>query len=275
MSARSLAHRVDPALAPHFAKLAGKMSEEEFLARIRAARAEFGDLLDDEALALLVLDELGFNEGAFATLDDLAGRGEATVRAVVARLDAPRTFQREGRPEGRVCNVLVRDATGEARVVLWDRDVDKTLDGTLREGARVTLVNARVKETRFGLELHVGPWTVLEVEGAPDAAKRKLLADVQQEPEPPKTVERIEGVLRQLHATRAQPRAEGGVEFLADADVETPEGRRVRVTLHDECVRQARALPPGARVAIDALETRVRGTADELHTTARSRVAPA
>jgi replication factor A1 len=262
---------VDPAVAPHYAKLAGKMSEDEFLARIRAARAEFGGLLDDEALALLVLDELGFNEGAFATLDDLSGRGEATVRATVVRIDAPRTFQREGRPEGRVCNVLVRDATGEARVVLWDKDVDKTLDGTLSVGARVTLVNARVKETKFGLELHVGPWTVLEVEGALDPAKRKLLADVMQEPEPPKAREKVEGTMKQLHATRVQPRPEGGVEFLADLDIDTPEGR-VRVTLHDECVKQARALEPGARMSVDALETRVRGTADELHTSARSRL---
>ncbi len=264
---------MDPALAPHYAKLAGKMSEEEFLARIRAARAEFGDLLDDEALALLVLDELGFNEGAFATLDDLSGRGEATVRVTVARIDPERTFQREGRPEGRVCNVLVSDATGEARVVLWDKDVDKTLDGTLRVGARITLVNARVKESRWGVELHVGPWTVLEVEGAPDAAKRKLLADVMADPEPAKPRDRVEGALRQLHATRVQPKPEGGVEFLADLDLDTPEGR-VRVTLHDECVKQARALAPGARVAVDALETRVRGTADELHTTARSRLTP-
>lgn len=262
---------MDPALQPHYAKLAGKMSEDEFLQRIRAARAEFGELLDDETLALLVLDELGFNEGAFATLDDLAGRGEATVRATVQRIDPERTFQREGRPEGRVCNVMVRDATGEARVVLWDKDVDKTLDGTLKVGARITLVNARVKESRWGTELHVGPWTVLEVEGAPDAAKRKLLADVMGEPEPPKPRERVEGTLRALHPTRVQPKPEGGVEFLAEADIDSPDGR-VRVTLHDECVKQARALAPGARVAIDALETRVRGTADELHTTARSRV---
>lgn len=264
---------MDPAVEAQYRKLAGKMSEDEFLARVRAARAEFGDLLDEEALALLVLDELGFNEGAFATLDDLGGRGEATVRATVARIDPERTFAREGRPEGRVCNVLVRDATGEARVVLWDKDVDKTLDGTLRVGARVTLVNARVKESRWGTELHVGPWTVVEVEGAPDAAKRKLLADVMGEPEKPAPRERVEGALVALHPTRAQPKPEGGVEFLADADIDTPEGR-VRVTLHDACVKQARAVAPGARVAIDGLETRVRGTADELHATARSRVQP-
>jgi replication factor A1 len=262
---------VDPALASHYAKLAGKMSEEEFLARIRAARAEFGELLDDEALALLVLDELGFNEGAYATLDDLAGRGEATVRVAVSRIDAPRTFQREGRPEGRVCNLLVTDATGEARVVLWDRDVDKTLDGTLRVGARLTLVNARVKESKWGVELHVGPWTVLEVEGAPDAAKRKLLADVQTDEPAPEAPREIAGEVVALSATRAQPKPAGGVEFLADLDVRTPAGK-ARVVLHDDCVKQARALAPGSRVAVDALETRVRGTANELHTTAASRV---
>lgn len=264
---------MDPAVEQQYRKLGGKMSEEEFLARIRAARAEFGELLDDETLALLVLDELGFNEGAYATLDDLGGRGEATVRATVVRIDPPRTFQREGRPEGRVCNVAIRDATGEARVVLWDRDVDKTLDGTLAVGARVTLVNARVKESKWGLELHVGPWSVLEVEGAMDPAKRKLLADVMDDPAlaaPPAPTE-VVGALLELHPTRVQPKPSGGVEFLADLDVRTESGR-VRVVLHDECVKQARGLAKDARVVVDHLEVRVRGTQNELHTTAASKV---
>lgn len=263
---------MDPAIEPHYRKLGGKMSEEEFLQRIAKARHEFGELLDDEALALLVLDELGFNEGAYVTLDELPGRAEATVRCSVERIDAPRTFQREGRPEGRVCNVVVSDATGQARVVLWDRDVEKTEDGTLKPGARLTLVNARVKESKFGLELHVGPWTVLEVEGAMDPAKRKLLADVMQEKEAPAPLSGlVEGTLVQMLPTRSYQKASGGVGFVAEMDVETASGK-VRVTLWDDAIREARKLAPGSRVVVDGLEAKVRGTANEWHTTSRTTI---
>lgn len=169
---------MDASLAAIYARVKGRVAEEEFLAKVREASAAFEGLLDDEACALLVLDEMGLNEGAYATLADLKGRSEATVRVSVERLEPPRTFEREGRDPGRVGNVVVSDATGEARLVFWDRDVEKMEDGTLRPGVNVTVVNARVKEGRFGPELHVGPWSVIEVEGALDPARAKLLADV-------------------------------------------------------------------------------------------------
>lgn len=263
-----------------------RVVDEAFRERVERARVEFDGLLDEEALELLVLDELGLNKGAYVTLAELKGRAEATVRVTIERIEPPREFAREGRPSGRVCNVLVGDATGEARMTLWDRDVEKAEDGTLRPGAHVTLVNARVKDSRYGTELHVTPWTVIEVEGAIDPAKRKLLMDVQQEADPlalalgqAEDVRTLQtrlpaggpllGTLAAVSPTRTYRKADGSTGFVCDVEVEAAEGR-VKVTLWDELVRDVRRLAVGDALALEGLVAKVRGAGMEWHSTANT-----
>lgn len=264
------------------------MSREEFLERVAALRTEFDGLLDDEALGLLVLDELGLNEGAFVKLDELRGRSEASVRVDVLRIEPPREFAREGRAAGRVCNVIVRDGTAEARIVLWDRDVDKAEDGTLRAGACVTLINARVKDdARYGPELHVTPWSRIDVEGELDPAKRKLLLDVIPEGDSLALALAVEsdvkpramtmdapgplrGIVRALSPTRPFRRAEGAVGFVADLDVEVGSEGVVRVVCWDEAVKAARGFAEGDPILIEDLVAKPRGQWVEWHTTKES-----
>lgn len=274
---------VDPAVVALRTRLLARMSEAELEQRIEKEREAFGGLLDDEALHLLILDEMGLNEGAYVTIGDLKGRPDATVRVSVDRIDPPREFEREGRPPGRVVKCQVSDATGTARMVLWDKDVDKVEDGTLRPGARLTLVNARVKETSFGVELHVGPWTVLDVEGALDPATRKLLQDVAVQGETPGAQAAgsgaaqvtlpgtLSGTLAWLSPTRTYRKSEGGVGFACDADVDTPRGR-VRLVAWDEMVKAVRALPLGAPIVAENVVQKVRGAATEWHTTRESAI---
>lgn len=266
---------MDPALRALYDRVRDRVSEADFLARVREASQAFEGLLDDEAVGLLVLDEMGLNEGAYVTLGELQGRADATVRVTIERIEPPRTFERAGRDPGRVANVVVSDATGEARIVLWDRDVEKTEDGTLRPGARLTLVNARVKDGRYGVELHVGPWSVLEVEGALDPAKRKLLADVQTEPEGARreaeeAPTRLEGKLAWLAPTRTYRRPDGGVGFATDADIETAKGL-CRLVAWDDAVKAVRGIPLGSGVKVEGLAPKTRGAATEWHTTRETR----
>lgn len=270
---------MEPALAALYEKVRARVPQDEFERRIAAAREEFAGLLDDEALGLLVLDELGLNEGAYATLGDLKGRSEATVRVRIERLEPPRSFERPGRDPGRVLNVLVSDATGEARLVFWDKDIERADE--LRAGAHVTVVNARVKESSFGVELHVGPWSVLDVEGALDPAKRKLLADVADAPgERQLTAVQtklpsddlptiLEGRLAWLGPTRPYRTKEGATGFTCELDIETEKGP-LRVVAWDAHVKGARSLAVGAKVRVEGLAPKVKGAATEWHTTSAS-----
>jgi ssDNA-binding replication factor A large subunit len=272
---------MDPALASLYEKVKDRLPRDEFERRVKEASAEFGGLLDDEAIGLLVLDELGLNDGAYATLVELAGRSEATVRVKVERVEPTRTFERSGRDPGRVANVVVSDATGEARLVFWDKDVDRVEE--LRPGVHLTVVNARVKPSSYGNELHIGPWSVLDVEGALDPARRKLLADVADAGEKGAPVQSklqleelpttLEGKLAWLSATRPYRTKEGGTGFACDADIETADGLR-RLVAWDAAVKGVRSVAPGARVRVEGLAPKVKGAATEWHTTPQTRFAP-
>lgn len=227
------------------ARAASKMEPGAFRARVAELRRDTDGLLDDEALALLVLDELGLNEGAIVVLAEAASRAEATVDVLVAGAPSTRGFDRKDGTRGEVTNVPIEDASGRASLVLWDRDGEKAAG--LRTGARVRIVAARVKPSRFGLELHAQPWTLLEVEGAPSAAKAKLLADVAAEPS-----RDLVGRVSRVLATRSFLRPEGGVGFAATLVVETPQGE-AHVEVVDELVRVARALPAGTSVRVTDL----------------------
>lgn len=275
---------MDAKLAAAYERVKDRIAEDAFLARIEEERAAFDGLLDDDALALLVLDEMGANDGAYLTISQAPGRAEATVRAQIEAIETPREFPRGDRAPGRMVGCTVSDATGKARLVLWDRDVEKTEDGTLYEGARLTVVNARVKDDRWGLELHVSPWSVLEVEGALDPAKKKLLEDVADDGAPKKQpapqapakaapLETLEGELVELAATRPFRGEGGAVGFVCDADIQTPEGL-ARVVLWNAPVRAIRAIEIGRRVRIGALARKPKGASEEWHTTDATTVEP-
>ncbi len=159
------------------------ITADAFQARATELSQTFNDLLDDDALGLLILDELGLNEGAIVTLTECAGRAEASVRVRIDRIEAPREYDTQ-KGTGRVGNIAVSDPTGTARLTLWNKDVNRIDDREFAEGDVVRVLNARIKDTRWGLELHVGQWTALEVEGAMDPAKRKLLTDVDPKADP-------------------------------------------------------------------------------------------
>lgn len=271
---------VDPAVASLYARVRDRVPEAEFERRVAEASKQFGGLLDDEAVALLVLDELGLNEGAYTTLAELAGRAEATVRARVERVEPARSFERPGRDPGRVVNVLVSDATAEARLVFWDKDTEKAED--LRTGQHLTIVNARVKEGKFGAELHLGPWSALEIEGALDPAKRKLLADVAPEgPEKELVVRQtklpseelpttLEGTMGWLGPTRPYRTKEGATGFQCELDIMTEKGP-MRVVAWDAHVKAARGLAEGQRVRVENLAPKIKGALTEWHTTRETR----
>ena len=261
-----------------------------FDAALDERRVAYGGLLDDEALALLLLDEEGLNEGALVTLAEARGRAEATVRVEVVRALPVKAFEREG-GVGRVANVVVRDATGEASLVLWDRDVEKVDDGTLAPGAMVRVVNARVKDARYGLELVVGAWTALEVEGAPDPAKRKLLLDAAgadptalgpgpaPTPEPAAPARPLgladapvgatgflgRGRLVAVEPARSFKRRDGTVGFVANASLEDESGR-VSLVCWDEAAKAVRAFEAGAFLEATGLSVKERDGRAELHT---------
>lgn len=144
-----------------YARVQDLLSPEEFEARVQSESEAWDGLLEEEAAALLVVDELGRNEVAFGHVGDLYEGGEALLRVRVKEVGPVREFTRRDGTEGRVVNLTVGDATGTTRLVLWDEEVDLVTTGAVREGQELRVVDGHVRRGPYGLEVVTGKWGVL------------------------------------------------------------------------------------------------------------------
>lgn len=121
----------------------------------------WGGLLEEEAAALLVVDELGRNEVAFRKIADLYEGGEALLQAKVDDIGELREFTRQDGTRGRVVNLTVSDPSGRCRLVLWDEEVELVTSGKVKVGYVVKVIDGYVRRTRYGLQVSSGKWGVI------------------------------------------------------------------------------------------------------------------
>jgi replication factor A1 len=109
----------------------------------------------------------------------------------VVRVYEPREFLRSDGSRGLVLDVLVADETGTAKLVLWDEDTYIELS----QGDTLLISNAYIRETDYGLEIHLSRsgTVVVEPEGEScevnveevlarlgGVAQRKFIAEIQE-----------------------------------------------------------------------------------------------
>ena len=141
------------------------MDREAFGARVRAKVEEWGGLLDEDAAARLVLDELGRGAANFQSVRELREGMEVTLRVRVDAVGPIRGFNRQDGSEGRVVNLDVSDETGRCRLTLWDEDVALADKARIKAGSVLRLLDCFVKVTRFGTEVSRGKFGAVIVEG--------------------------------------------------------------------------------------------------------------
>lgn len=140
------------------------LSKEDFEARVHAKAREWGGLLDEDAAARFVLDELGRGAVNFQAVRELREGMEVTLRVRVDGVSPVREFARQDGSHGRVVNLDVSDDTGRCRLVLWDDDVGLVEQGRVGKGATLRLVDCYVKGGRFGTEVSRGKFGSVLVE---------------------------------------------------------------------------------------------------------------
>ena len=149
---------------PYYETVADRIGPEAFDARVDALIAEWGNLLDREAAAMLVAEQLGGSVARFDRIVDLQEGMEANLRADVTGVSSVRTFTRQDGSEGRVVNLELRDGTAFCRMPLWDDDVALVERGRVSIGRTVRAIDCFVKRTAFGLEVTRGRFGSLIVE---------------------------------------------------------------------------------------------------------------
>ena len=135
------------------------MTYEKFLKEIEERREKYGNLLDDEAIAYLIVDELGRNPGNKMKIRDIYDGINATLEVKIERVGNVETVK----DKHRILRVYVSDETGECQLILWNDEIDKVIE-ELKPGKRIKIVNGYVRENIYGLQITLGKWGMLIIE---------------------------------------------------------------------------------------------------------------
>ncbi|TLZ50615.1 MAG: hypothetical protein E6K18_07015 [Methanobacteriota archaeon] len=151
--------------AAYYDKAKDLLSREDFENRIREKQTEWGGLLDEDAAARLVLDQLGRGDLNVQTVRELREGMEVTLRVRVDAVTPIREFPRQDGNTGRVVNLDISDGSGRCRLVLWDDDISLVEKGRVRVGSTLRVLDCFVKVGRFGTEVSRGKFGTVLVEG--------------------------------------------------------------------------------------------------------------
>jgi replication factor A1 len=230
-------------------------TKDEFEKEIDKIKKEFDDLLDDDTIALLIIDELGRNKENISKINNLEPNSESTVFGKVTKINESRKFNRKNGTTGRVVNLELTDETGKCRLALWDKDVELVKNKTIKEGTNLKIINGYIKDGFSGIEINVGRWGLIEIEPeiTPDYNKEKVIER--------KT---IKGKIVKIEPTRAFFKDDGKFGFVTNINLETQKDIK-QITVWGEKVKEIQKLKQGDSIEIKDIDAREKNGVKELH----------
>ena len=139
-------------------------TKDEYKKEIEKKQLEYDNLLDEDTIALLIVDELGRNKQNLSKINELESGMECTVIGKITSINQSRTFNRKNGSKGKVINLELTDDTGKCGLALWDKDVDLVKNKTIQIGTNIKVVNGYVKDGFNGIEINSGRWGLIEIE---------------------------------------------------------------------------------------------------------------
>jgi len=133
------------------------MTRERFEYEISERRKKYGDLLDDDAIAYMIVDEYGRNPGNWVKVKDLIDG--VNVSLIVTITNIEETKIRKNDRDLRLRKIKVEDETGECILTLWNEELDNYKD--LKIGEKIKIINCFVRSNNFGIQLSLGKWGII------------------------------------------------------------------------------------------------------------------
>ena len=161
-----------------YEKIKNQISEEDFLKRMEYFKRQESEnpFMNDTSLADMVLGEYHteeveavssdpeISEKTISELEDKS-RG-VVVEGRVISISNPKSFKTRKGNSGEVCNVQLKDNTGEIRAVFWTQNIK--LLKNVNEGDIIQIKDVDIKEGYSGLEANLRPRsTVVHLEENP------------------------------------------------------------------------------------------------------------
>lgn len=134
------------------------LTKERFMDEIKRRRKEYGGLLDDEAIAYLIVDEYGRNLGNKMKIVELYNGVNATLEVKVEKI-----LGIEVKKDGkyRIMRVEVSDDTGKCILVLWNDEIEE-IGKNLKPGMKIKIVNGYARDNIYGLQISLGKWGIIQ-----------------------------------------------------------------------------------------------------------------
>jgi len=252
----------------------GRISEAKLAEMLRKKQEEFCGLINEAAALYLIVRELGIelevekDELRFTPLGELSlGMQDVNIHAKVMRVLAPRKFERNGR-SGRVCSLVIGDRSGEATLVLWNRDVELVEKGVIEKGDVVDVLGAYVKESG---EIHLPMGgQVLKVNSR--AKLPDVVGGLRKIAEIGDGMENIDLIAEVLEVGAINSFQKEGRAKYVSSIVVADEGGKVRVTLWDGNAELVRRMKSGDRIKVENAYAKKGAFGRELHADWRSRI---
>lgn len=141
-----------------YERLSGRVTLDDFKAKIEEKVATMGGLCDEETAALLVAQELGADSPVIR-IEDIKPGDNVSFACKVVSVSGVREFSREDGGAGRVANITVGDETGTLRISLWDELVDVVRRGEIEAGQHLQISGYARDGYGGGVEVSVGSKT--------------------------------------------------------------------------------------------------------------------
>ena len=216
-------------------------TKKDFEKEIKKRYAIYGELVDTDTIAFLLVDELGRNTQNITPIAELRPEGDFTVVGKVLSISDSRTFRRKNGAPGKVINLEIADDTGTCKFVLWNGDIDLVKNKDICPGTTIKVINGYTKQGYTGdLELNFGRWGNLEIV----KEKQPISNDA-----PNDATTTITGILMNKGSSRAFFKDNGEFGFVTTITVKE-NTKETQVILWDSCVKEIQQCAIGQKVTL-------------------------
>jgi len=213
-------------------------TKQEFEKEIKTKSIEFDNLIDENVVALLIVDELGRNTQTISKISELKSSSESTIVGQIRNIQDTRKFNRKNGTKGKVVNLEIEDDSGFCGLVLWDKDVELVKTKKIKIGTKVKVINGYVKDGFKGLEINIGRWGLLEIEPKDIQLKEKTYDE-----------KKINGKIIEIIPTHAFFKDNGEFGFVTKIKLKAKDEIR-EITIWDDKVKEIQKFKKGDTIKI-------------------------
>ncbi len=242
-----------------YAMVSDCITWDGFEERIRSQYIQYGELFDEDTIALLIVDELGRNTQHALAISDLHPGLECSIIGTISSIEPLRTFIRKNGSNGRYVRLTIADETGSGILILWNEDTTLIESQVITEGAKVKIINGYTKKGYLGVEIHVGQWSVIELLANPGYCEKKTQRSINPNPEVD-----ISGRIQSIEPTRVFFKDDGLYGFVTTIFIETSEGTK-QLTVWDDQVKHVQGYKTGDCISLSQVDTRTKDGVTEYH----------